>query len=187
MRYSIRILIISIFVASFNGCAYQPPKDTNSSFYSPPVGSQLQLHDTLTIPANDTQVRIQGGKIINSSWSLDAYYPNCNFELRPIASVERIVHPDTFVISRVIRDTENVMLTSPAIVARAGAISRSGSSGNGAPSVNYMTIMDLHSPRQPDVMRLTCQHWEDPSDSRHLSITQIREVLGNLFTLSLPN
>jgi len=179
MGYSIRVLVISILVASFNGCAYQAPKDISSSYYAPPVGSKLQLHSALIIPANDTQVRIQDGKVISSSWDLDAYYPNCNFELHTRAEVARTVQPDTFMISRVIRDTENVMLHSPRVVAR--------SSENGAPNVDYITIMDLSSPRQPDVMRLTCQHWEDPSDSYHLSIRQIRKTLGSLFTLTLAD
>lgn len=177
MKYSVYLTLVSLLVINLGGCAYQPPQDINSSFYSPPVGSQLRLHEILTIPANDTQIRIQNGKVIRSSWDLDAYYPNCDFELRKRAEVARTIQPDTFIISRVIRDTENVMLHSPRIVAR--------SSGNGAPSVDYITIMDLSSARQPDVMRLTCQHWEDPSDSHHLSVKQIRKTLGGLFTLTL--
>ncbi|MCK4742309.1 MAG: hypothetical protein KAT25_00665 [Sulfuriflexus sp.] len=179
MKYSVYLTLVSLLFINLAGCAYQPPKDISSSFYSPPVGSQLQLHKTLTIPANDTQVRIQDGKVISSSWDLDAYYPNCNFELHKRAEVARTIQPDIFIISRVVRDTENVMLHSPIIVAR--------SSGNGAPSVDYITIMDLSSPRQPEVMRLTCQHWEDPSDSYHLSIKQIRKTLGELFTLTLAD
>ena len=179
MKYSVYLTLVSLLIISLGGCAYQPPKDINSSFYSPPVGSRLQLHATLTIPANDTQVRIQNGKVISSSWVLDAYYPNCNFELRERAEVARTIQPDTFIISRVVRDTENVMLHSPVIIAR--------SSGDGAPSVDYITIMDLYSARQPDVIRLTCQHWEDPSDSHHLSIRQIRKTLGDLFTLKLSD
>lgn len=179
MKYPLQLTLLNLLIICLASCAYQAPKDINSSYYVPPVGSKLRLHSALIIPANDTQIRIQYGKVISSSWDLDAYYPNCNFELRKRAEVARTIQPDTFIISRVTRDTENVMLHSPRVVA--------SSSGDGAPSVDYITIMDLSSARQPDVMRLTCQHWEDPSDSYHLSIKQIRKTLGELFTLTLAD
>jgi len=179
MKPSAHMALVSLLIFSFAGCAYQAPKDINSSFYSPPVGSTLTLHRPVTIPANDTQVHIQNGQLINSFRELDAYYPNCNFEIRERAEVERTVQPDSFIISRVVRDTENVMLHTPVLIASA--------SGNGAPGVDYITIMDLYSPRQPSVMRMSCQHWEDPSDSYHLSIKQIRKTLGDLFTLTLAD
>ena len=180
MKHSAHTPVICLLVASLSGCAYQPPKDVNSTFYSPPAGSKLQLHSALTIPANNTEVYIQDGKVISSYWSIDAYYPNCNFELRERAEVKRRVQPDTFTIFRVVRNTENVMLGTPTVVA-------SSSSGNGAPNVDFMIIMDLHSERQPGVMRITCRQWEDPSDGNHLSIVQIRKTLGDLFTLRLPD
>jgi len=179
MKFTYHIILLSLFIA---GCAYQPPKDVNSSFYSPPAGSRLLLNSALTIPANDTQVRIQDGKVIHSIWDYDAYYANCNFELRQIAEVERTIQPDSFAISRVVRDTENVMLNSSTMVASANLFA---SSNGGPPNVDYMVIMDLHSPRQPEVARITCRHWEDPNEASHLTITQIRKTLGDLFTLNL--
>lgn len=180
MKYPLQLTLLNLLIISLASCAYQPPKDINSSYYAPPVGSKLQLHSALIIPANDTQVRIQDGKVIHSSWDLDFYYPNCDFELYERAEVKREVTPDTFVISRVVRGFEDVLLHTPTVIA-------SSSGGGGAPNVDYMTIMDLYSPRQPDVFRLTCQHWEDPSDSYHLSIKQIRKTLGDLFTLTLAD
>lgn len=180
MKYSMQLSVVGLLTIGLAGCSYQAPKDIGSSFYSPPVGSQLTLHQNIEIPANNTQVRIQDGKVVKSYWDLDAYYANCNFELRDIANVERIVKPDTFNISRVVRDTENVMLNMPTIVASAGG-------DGGPPNVDYMTIMDLYSANQPDVIRMSCQHWNEPNDGEHLNIKQIRKTLGDIFTLSLSD
>jgi len=179
MKYSMHLSVVGLLAIGLTGCSYQAPKDIGSSFYSPPVGSTLTLNQSIEIPANNTQVRIQDGKIIKSYWSLDAYYPNCNFELRDIAPVERTVKPDTFNISRVIRDTENVMLNRPTVVA--------GSGDGGPPTVDYMTIMELYSANQPDVVRISCQHWNEANDGEHLNIKQIRKTLGDIFTLSLSD
>ena len=168
------LLLLSLTLAA---CQYVPPRDINSQFFSPPAGSQLRLTRPLTIPGNDAGVFIQYGKPQYSNWQLDQYYPHCDFELRTRSNHERVVEPDTFTVTRTVRETENVSL-APAVVA-------SSDTGNGAPHENYMTILYLHSDKQPDVFRMTCQHWEDPGDGRHLTIRQIRQTLGDLFTLEL--
>jgi len=50
-----------------------------------------------------------------------------------------------------------------------------------------MTIMDLYSAKQPEVIRISCQHWSEPNDGEHLNIKEIRKTLGNIFTLSLSD
>ena len=183
------LLLLSLTLAA---CQYVPPRDINSPFFSPPAGSQLRLTRPLTIPANDAGVFIQYGKPQYSVWQPDQYYPNCDFELRTRASHERVVEPDTFTVTRTVREIENVMLP-PAVVASHdtgnGAPDENymtaHDTGNGAPNENYMTVLYLHSDKQPDVFRMTCQHWEAPIDAQHLTIKQIRQALGDLFTLTL--
>ncbi len=181
MKRPIQFTALSLLIFSLAGCAYQPPKDVNSTFYAPPVGATLQLHSPITMPANEGQVLIQDGKIVTSYWGVDAYYPNCNFELRNNAEVERIVEPDTFIVTRVIRDTEDVRLHLPTMVAT------NGSGSGGPPNTDSITIMDLKSDKQPEVMRMSCQQWDSPNEATHLSIEQIRKTLKPLFTLELPS
>jgi len=179
MKHSIYLYIISLVVIGISGCAYKAPKDPESSFYAPPVGSTLTLHQPIVFPANSGEIRVQNGKVVSSYWKLDAYYSNCNFELRDLADVERTIKPDTFRISNVIRDTENVMLNIPTVVA-------SGGGGDGGPPIIiYMTIMKLQSSQQPEVLQMSCQHWNEPNDGEHLNINQIRKTLGDIFTLTL--
>ena len=54
---------------------------------------------------------------------------------------------------------------------------------------NYSTVMylssELSSNRQPDVYRMTCKHWESVIDDHYLSIEQMREAMGEWFTLEV--
>jgi len=170
-------IILLLSCLALAACQYVPPRDISSPFFSPPAGSTLRLTRQLTIPANDAGVMIQYGQPQYSSWKLDQYYPHCDFELRTRAPRQQVVEPDTFTVTRTVREIENVLL-APAIVA-------SSDSANGPPHENYMTVLYLHSDRQPDVLRMTCQYWEDPNDGQHLTIKQIREALGDLFILEL--
>jgi formylmethanofuran dehydrogenase subunit A len=173
-----RTILLFLSLTLVAGCQYVPPRGEDAPLISPPAGSTLELNRPLRIPSNDASVIIRDGRPEYSYWRLGgAYYPNCDFELRTRAMVERIIQPDVFTITRVAHEIENVMLV-PSVVA-------SHDTGNGAPHENYMTILYLHSDRQPDVFRMTCQHWEDPSDAQHLTIKQIRQALGDLFTLTL--
>jgi len=55
-----------------------------------------------------------------------------------------------------------------------------------APAVfTYTTSMMLASSRQPDVLRLSCKHWESITDDNFLSISEMRGALGEIFTLRL--
>lgn len=53
----------------------------------------------------------------------------------------------------------------------------------------YKTIFTLRSERQPGVLRLTCQSGQHAAGigiPRHPAVSEIREALGDLFTLELP-
>ena len=172
-----QLLLLTSLLGLLAGCQSAPVKDIHSPFYAPPVGSILQLHTPIDMPANELSVIIQYGKIQPSSWQLDQYAPHCDFELRDRHGSSPRVEPDRFVITRVIQDTENVLLT-PLQLAGLGA--------NGAPPLEeYQVIMYLHSDKQPNVFRMTCKHWSDPNDAEHLSIVKIREALGKMFSLVL--
>lgn len=60
-----------------------------------------------------------------------------------------------------------------------------GTGGDSPTAENNITEIFLHSPKQPDVLRLSCMHWEDVSDANHLTIKQIRATLGKYITLKL--
>lgn len=171
-------LLISGLLGLLAGCQSSPVKNIHSPFFAPPAGSILQLHTAIEIPRNELSVIIQYGKIQPSTWELDRYYPNCDFEIRDKHNAVTQIKPDRFEIIKSIQDTEHVLL-APARVADIGF-------SGGPPHEEYQTIMYLHSEKQPNVFRMTCRHWEDPTDGEHLSVARIREALGKLFSLKLP-
>ena len=152
-------------------------KDTSSQFYSVTVGATFTLNRQITIPPDMTSVYLQNGKI-SGTRDIDFYYSNCKFELYTISESERTVQPDTFVVTRIIDDSEaslnNLHFASLALVR-----------GDGPIFLNYLTMMYLKSEKQPDVYRITCQNWDDVADGKYLSIDQMRKALGDVFTLTL--
>ena len=91
-----------------------------------------------------------------------------------------MVKPDVFTVTRVVNQFEQVSLdgvryAGPIIVADDG----------GPMFYNYMTTMYLKSEKQPDVFRITCQVWDYIYNETYLSIDQMREAVGDVFTISI--
>ena len=57
-----------------------------------------------------------------------------------------------------------------------------GGDGGSSP-IPYATVFDLRSDTQPDVLRMTCMHWEDPTDARFLTLSEIRQALGDYISI----
>lgn len=182
MRYP--IFLTTIFFAGLCHAGSTAAIDEQSPHQVPPIGSTLQLHRSLAIPADDAGVTIQDGKESGSTWQLNQYRTHCDFELKSRSDRPRTVAPQTFTITRVVRDYENVMLQGPVQVAAVGF--HAGVDG-GPPMENNMLIMYLAASTDLDVLRMTCQHWMDASTDTPVTIADVRVALGDLFTLTLAS
>ena len=125
-------------------------------------GSILQLNKTITIPARSAGIRIQNGKIAEGR--INAWNTNCRFEVRDPAKTNQEIHPDDFTISQVgveyhINDASE--------------------------SQNMRTNFYLKSDKQPQVSLLMCQAWFNPSDARHVMLSEVQQALGELITFQL--
>ncbi|UCE88088.1 MAG: hypothetical protein JSW10_06830 [Pseudomonadota bacterium] len=175
-------LLVAILTASalaIYGCQGGPqtkasPED--SLFYTIPAGSRLTLNRPLAIPAGKAAVFLADGEI-KALTAIDPYYPHCKFEVLHIRRTEQIVEADTFTVRRVQLE-EFAQDTAP--VQLAGMLLADSASPE-----PWATHLYLDSPRQPDVLRMSCQHWEDPPMANHLTVRQIRTALGDWFTLTL--
>ncbi|MFO8025968.1 hypothetical protein [Thiohalophilus sp.] len=167
------------------GACQAPPFSPDSPLTGVPVQSTLILHEPLTLPPRTVSLWFQNGKQQKES-NLDRYYPHCKFETLRMQDVSKIVQPDTFVIHKVVRWDDYA--TQPVQLAHNRFISglTPGDSDGGLSHVNTATEMFLRSGRQPDVYRLVCSQWEDAAEANHVTINQIRRVLGEIFTLKLP-
>ena len=57
--------------------------------------------------------------------------------------------------------------------------------GDGASVRTFATRLRLRSAKQPDVYLLSCGQWAYPAEGQHVSIREIRGVLGKIFTMQL--
>lgn len=183
-----KLLYLAALAIALCGC--QTPSyvgDENSPYYLVPPGSRLILQKALTIPADQLATYIQNGQVLPNN-QVQRIYPFCKFELSRLANTARSVQPDEMVVTKTIRsiDPWASALAAPVLVAQnvlgfmVDPYTR--------PSIQaFSTRMDLRSSKQPDIFRLTCAQWGYPGADRHLSISEIRRTLGDVFTLRLPH
>jgi hypothetical protein len=173
--------IAALFAAALlTACAVEPSVD--SPHYALPTGSRLVLEKAIRIPGDRVSVYIQRGEP-TSYGGRDRYNPYCKLEMWSRSEAARTVEPDTFRIERVVRNSEYVALPVGGGLRRVAAEPDDG----GGPMAYVMeTVMYLASERQPDVYRLGCAHWDQPSFPQHLTIREIEAALAGLFRLELP-
>ena len=180
MKSIVVVLVTLTLLGCQSGPGSYPGRDDVPAYYAIPVGSELSLHQAIAVAANTVSVFIQDGKLI-AKGERDQYRPNCKFELYTMAAQSRTVEPDTFTITRLVQEND-------AGIGAGFSVFAGGSLGMGGDSpsmTDYRTVMYLRSERQPDVSRLSCQHWEDPTVAEHLRLDQIRQALGEVMTLTI--
>ena len=169
-------------------CESNPVKDEQSVFYAVPVGSMLTLNQQVTISGDKVAIYVQDSEILRYR-EVDKYRPNCKFEIYTISEQPRNVQPDRFEIIKVVDEIETSALQKDMMFASVDFLARGGIQAMGMLDhslvFNYATMMYLRSDKQTDVYRMTCQHWEAVADDKHLSIAQMRQAMGDIFTLKI--
>ena len=103
--------IVSVVVA-LTACQQPIVKDEDSRLYRLGMGSQVILNKTLVIPKRRTRVFIQDGKV-STFWNIDQYEPFCNFEVRTKSDGSARIEPDTFEVTALFEDEEQVVELGP--------------------------------------------------------------------------
>jgi hypothetical protein len=156
-------------------------RDEDSPLMRIAPGSTITLHEALTVPAGHARVFMQNGKV-RAKTRLDRYRPHCNFEVRSVSDGSLRIEPDTFVVTKIIEDEEEVVSRQQPL--RLAGWEMTG--GDALPMVTRLVRHRLHSQRQPQVMRLTCHGgFDDPWEVDYPSISEIRRALGERATLKL--
>ncbi len=187
MRVDLLFFLAS--VALLAGCqtasSYQT--DENSAYYIVPAGTHVMLSKELPIQPYQLGAYIQNGKVLPNT-EVQHYYPFCKFELYKLSDSARSVPPDDMTV------TKTSQLQWDGAVAQTGRlhyaalsspIVRTQMEGGYPPIQAFLTQMDLHSEKNPDVYRLTCAKFGYPNMDRHVTIAEIRRTLDPLFTLRL--
>ena len=181
--------VISMLAALLVACqtsAYEG--NENSPFYPVPAGSTLTLTRSLTIPAEQVAVFLQGGEVV-ASGGINQYYPHCKFELHRRLDTAQPVQADSFEIVKVTQEIGHSVALDVLRLAEVsigiGINIGSMGDGDGASLQTYSTRMTLRSARQPGVFRLSCGQAALPHEGQHVSINEMRKALGSIFTLDL--
>ncbi len=185
MRALYKYYLAGLVIAVLAGCTVNDTKDEGSVFYAVPVGSVLVLNQQVDIRGDQVAVYVQNGELMQYR-DVNFYMPNCKFEIYTMSEQARTVSQDRFEIVKVVDDIESSALQKTTRLAALGDAVTYGLLDKSY-VFNYATLMYLQSEQQKDVYRMTCQHWEDVMDDRHLSVTQMRQAMGDVFTLEIKN
>lgn len=178
------VSFIAVMVTLLAGCAAGGKLAEPAAISVIRPGSTLQLHQTLTIPAERARVYFQFGKVVGKL-DVDQYHPSCNLLSYVVAEQPQIIQPDQFVVVAVSYNTELVgaghgMLAS-------GRLSGFGlfMNDDGPMAEIFTTILWLGSLKNPDIKRLECSEWREPLRERHLTLAEIRQALGTVIDINL--
>jgi hypothetical protein len=174
-------LLLSVLLLA--SCHSLISTDINSPYYRIPVGSQLVLERELELAPEQVSLYIQNGSIFDPS-QLDRYHAYCKFEMWSRVDRKRVVSPGEFEITRVSQDYELVRLPDNRPV-RLAALDMAGIDDSGPMAVIDKTFLYLHSDKESDVYRITCEHWSRIIESRPLMVAEIRKTLEGMFTLQI--
>lgn len=143
-------------------------------------GYRLILHQEVVVPPERTRIFIQNGRIVGTGF--DSYQVSCNLEVRKLLEQAQRIEPDTFVVNRIQQFFEEVAAWKPVRVASVGL---AGADVDGGPSMIFRGWhLWLHSPTQPDVIRLTCRGaFAEPWEAYLPTFDEVQATLGSVATL----
>lgn len=166
------------------GCETPSNYGPDSPYYRYPSGSKLVLNQVLEIPANWATARLQYGKVVPFG-HVQEYAPHCIFEINTVREMPQRVEPDTFEIIKVQRHSSTLAINSGFFFYIGTALADTDRPSQ----MFYKTIFTLKSERQPGVRQLICQsdqYAPGIAIPNHLTVPEIRQALGSIFTLVLP-
>lgn len=172
--YRVLVTLIPLLLL---GCQTMQSQDSR---YRIPVGSRLVLERDLALPPFGDFLYIQAGRAVPYR-SIESVEPHCIIETRTVTERVRWLHPDTFTITDVRRDSSVIGGLGPPLVAR--------SDDSPPTQVFYRVLMTLSSSHQSEPYRMVCQADRHLATGvqlgAYLTVTEVREALGDLFRLEL--
>ena len=181
----LRIVTYVLLAAAVSACAsVGKPLSEDNYLMRVPTGSRLVLKQEIVIPERWARVAIQDGRVITDRRDIDRHRGYCELETDRVSRAGEltVVKPDTF---------ETGVESRPWLWADAQPWIVAGrrmilpNQDDGQTDRIFRTKIPLASVAQPGVKRLTCEYIENPVHYQHLTINQIRGILGDLFELRL--
>lgn len=165
------------------GCATSQDPGPTSPHFRYPEGTRLILSRAVEVPPGEASLRLQFGRIVPRNGVLE-HEPHCIFEIDSVREVRQRIEPDVFTVTRAARGVW--MSALPAV----GPLRVGLGDSSGPTLIYYQTEFRLRSARQPGVRSLLCQSNQNAAgihpNMRHLTLAEIRQALGAILTLQLP-
>lgn len=178
---TLKPVLVTVLVANLlAGCAHTPDPLASAE------RGRVVLHQALTIPPDAATVRLQYGQVVAFN-AVQEHDPFCVFEINTVAPGPQTVNPAGFAITRVSRSIETFagMPVFPGLrTLRVGF-----GDHDGGPSHIYYKTQFLLRDADQGVRALTCmsnQRAPGIPIMRHLTLAEMRQALGALLTLELP-
>lgn len=142
-------------------CQYMQSDDPSLLSFRVPEGSTLALNKEVNIPAGQTHVMFQSGRVTTAS-DRNLYHVSCRLNFRKFGP--RTIQPEVFNIRR----TEE----------REGWESRPN-------FYFYTTEIYLDTKKGTDILKMECSTWAMPP-SFNFSYADIQQTLGDYFSFNFP-
>jgi len=153
-----KLINLLLVAGLLTACQTTSSTNPDSIRYELPEGSKLVLNQDLEIPAGQAHTIVQEAKTGTSAYKLGVM---CRFEVKQLGP--RTIHPDTFLITEVSQGRHWV---------------------NQPSTMLFFRVFHLKSEKQlQDILPMRCGYTYDPLVGKPVSIEQIRETLGSVFTL----
>lgn len=172
MAARIVFYMVSILLGA---CALLPPQTAEQQRLSIRAkNAQLNLTQTLSIPAGQDRIFMQEGKVLGSK-KINLLKPHCELHLKTKEDQQSQLNPENFNIIHVTTLEEDF-----------GANFTSGTL-SGASSMLYSTRMELNSVNQTAVFRFMCNKLEESNRQGHVTFEEFRHAVGPLLVLETKN
>ena len=154
-----------------------------------PVGSTLQLTQTIIIPADRSFMYIANGEVkkLKNYNTVDIYQPYCTIHLHKGSSQARKIEPDDFEVTKIVewaRDFGRLFNNNKVVKRDHDGFIKTTMNENTAPSVvMYATILSLRSSKQPEVEELVCGYWDEIWKDEFLTLKEMKSALGGLIAI----
>ena len=188
-RQAILASLISGLIVMLGACSTALVTDPNALYYVPTPGSKVTVKQRIEVPAGQTRIFLQRGKLITKPSRLDHYWPNCNFELNTLTETSRYIEPGVYTVTRTTRQEKEVVWHQPeriqlAAVGIGGLMAR----GSDGPGMYFEEVkMTLQSTQPSDVRELACRGvLTDPHLVEPPTLAEIRQALGSYASISVP-
>jgi len=180
MPKSLAFVVLVLFITA---CQQAPVRDEDSQWMRVTPGSSIVLHQMLTVPKGQARVFLQAGKVVVKT-RLNQYHPHCNFEVRSVSDGNLRIEPASFLVTDVATGEEEVVM-GPSVL-RPAVQRVSFETADDSNMISLYVRHRLHSPHQPQVMRLTCHGgFAEPNEADYPSVSDVRRALGNIATVQL--